>query len=245
MHDYSTDDRLYEFLEYDSFKTLQDTRSYIKKLQNRMAEDKFKKKAMYWFVRRKKDNLLIGTAALNDINFERKSAEIGYGISPHLWGNVYTLQIIETLKHYCFEVLALNRISGKTFIDNKRVIKLIKSLSFKKEGVAKEFYFKNNKYIDAYLYALIKKDYLRIDKTINKKKILKKNQIIKIVRSVLKRKEINEKSTMQNTSNWDSLNHVMIVSQIIKKTGINILPRQVAEITSIQNIFKILNKNNL
>ena len=55
MHDYSTDDRLYEFLEYVSFKTLQDTRNYIKKLQNRMAENKFKKKAMYWFVRRIQD----------------------------------------------------------------------------------------------------------------------------------------------------------------------------------------------
>ena len=142
-----------------------------------MAGDKFKKKSMYWFVRRKKDNLLIGTAALNDINFERKSAEIGYGISPDLWGNVYALQIIETLKHYCFEVLALNRIFGKTFIDNKKVINLTKSLSFKKEGVAKEFYFKNYKYIDAYLYSLIKKDYLEIDKAINNKKNIKKIQI--------------------------------------------------------------------
>lgn len=249
MHDYSIDDRLYEFLEYDSFKTLQDTRNYIKKLQNRMAENKFKKKAMYWFVRRKKDNLLIGTAALSDINFERKSAEIGYGISPDLWGNVFALQIIETLKHYCFEVLALNRICGKTFIDNKKVINLTKSLSFKKEGIAKEFYFKNYKYIDAYLYSLIKKDYLEIDKAINNKKNIKKNikknQIIKIVRSVLKKKEINEQSTIQNTSNWDSLNHVMIISQIIKKTGISILPRQVAEATSIKNICEILEKNKL
>ena len=246
MHEYSTDDRLYEFLEYDSFKTLEDTKNYIKKLQNRMASDNFKKKSMYWFIRRKNDNLLVGTAGLVDINFERSSAEIGYGISPDLWGNVYALQIIETLKHYCFEVLELNRICGKTFINNKKAINLIRSLNFKKEGIAKEFYFKNSKYIDAYLYSMTRKDYFEINKVpnIKNKKNIKKNQIINIVRSILK-KEINEKATMQNTSNWDSLNHVVIISQIIKKTGIKILPRQVSEATSIKNIFEILKKNNL
>ena len=191
MHEYSTDERLYEFLEYDSFKTLEDTKNYIKKLQNRMAGDNFKKKSIYWFVRRKKDNLLIGTAALNDINFERSSAEIGYGIAPNLWGNAYTLQIVEALKHYCYEVLELNRICGKTFINNKKVINLIKSLNFKKEGTAREFYFKNSKFIDAYLYSMIRKDYFEINKVpnIKTKKNIKKNHIIKIVRSILKKKK--------------------------------------------------------
>ena len=100
MHEYSVKEEFYEYFEFNPFKSKADTEKYLKKLINRTKVVDVDIEAMYWFVRRKKDNLLIGTAALSDINFERKSAEIGYGISPDLWGNVFALQIIETLKHY-------------------------------------------------------------------------------------------------------------------------------------------------
>jgi ribosomal-protein-alanine N-acetyltransferase len=246
MHKYSVDDRFYQFLEYDTFKTINDTKKYIKKLQKRMAGNGTIKKYIYWFVRRKKDNLLIGTANLADINFERRSAEIGFGVSPDLWGQNYTLQIIEILKHYCFEVLSLNRIFGKTFVNNIGAINIIKSLGMRQEGLAKEFYCKNGLYIDAFLYSTLKKDYFKTDKdkyvSLNKKKNIKINQIIQIARSALNNKKINERSSMKNTSNWDSLSHVSIISKISKQIGIKFLSKEVVQATSIKRIYKILRK---
>jgi RimJ/RimL family protein N-acetyltransferase len=92
MHRYSTDERLYEFFEFDPFDNIEKTRAYIDKLQKRMAGDLQNRTSMYWFVRRKSDNFLIGTAALTNLNYARKSIEWGYGVDPKLWEAVLYLK---------------------------------------------------------------------------------------------------------------------------------------------------------
>ena len=84
----------------------------MKKIDNLMS-------ASYWFVRNKKNNNLIGTAGLLNLDYDRSSVEWGFGIDPNLWGLGYILEIEETLKHFVFEVLKVNRLYGKTMINNK------------------------------------------------------------------------------------------------------------------------------
>ena len=55
MHRYSKDERLYEFFEFDPFKTTDETKAYIEKLIGRMSGESINQNAMYWFVRRKAD----------------------------------------------------------------------------------------------------------------------------------------------------------------------------------------------
>ena len=52
MHRYSTDERLYEFFEFDAFKDLYETEAYMEKLIKRMEGTSNNKTACYWFVRR-------------------------------------------------------------------------------------------------------------------------------------------------------------------------------------------------
>ena len=74
MNAYSIDERLYEFFEFKPFKSIDDTKNYINKLLNkRMSYDGHLKKGMYWFVRHKIDNILIGTASIVNIDYLRKS----------------------------------------------------------------------------------------------------------------------------------------------------------------------------
>ena len=92
MHEYSKDKRLYEFLEFEPFKNIEDTRNYIEKLHLRMQKINNLIQTVYWFVRSKKDNKLIGTASLQNLNYERKSIEWGFAIDPNLWGLGYILE---------------------------------------------------------------------------------------------------------------------------------------------------------
>ena len=71
MHRYSKDERLYDFFEFDSFKTITDTKFYIEKCLARMSSASSDQKAKYWFVRRKSDDYLIGTVALVNLNYCR------------------------------------------------------------------------------------------------------------------------------------------------------------------------------
>ena len=156
MNAYSIDERLYEFFEFKPFKSIDDTKNYINKLLNkRMSYDGHLKKGMYWFVRHKIDNILIGTASIVNIDYLRKSVEWGYAIDPNFWGKGYILQLQEILKKYIFDKLLFNRIYGNTFVTNKRAISSLISTGMKEEGIARQYYFKDGKYVDSWMYSML------------------------------------------------------------------------------------------
>ena len=80
MHLYSTDERLYKYLEFDAFVNVNETLSYIKKLTDRIGNKVYGRTAMYWAIRRKSDKRIIGTMGLLNINASRLSAEWGFGL---------------------------------------------------------------------------------------------------------------------------------------------------------------------
>ena len=244
MHNYSTDERLYDYFEYNAFNSIEDTKSYMKKLIDRMSGDKDTRVSTYWLIRRKSDKHLIGTAGLIDFNFIRQSIEWGYGIDPELWGQGYILQIQEILKNYVFDVLELNRIHGVTMITNKRTIESILAAGFQNEGIARDYYCKNDTFIDGWRYAMTKYDYKEQEKSFSKgnQDDIKLDDVISIVSSILPDEDISHKTTMRNTTSWDSLNHMLIILAIKEKLDINLSPSDIAEATSIKRILKIANK---
>ena len=159
MHAYSINEKLYEFFEFDPFKTIDDTRRYLEELFKRMHDHGEGRKACYWFVRRKSDNRLIGTGTIVNINHSRKSLEWGYAVDPELWGLGYILSIQESLKEYIFEVLKFNRIYGQTMITNKRTISSLLACGMIKEGILRDFYCKKGVFVDGWSYSMLKGDY--------------------------------------------------------------------------------------
>lgn len=243
MHQYSKDERLYEFFEYEPFKSIEETRVYIEKLEARMASRGFNKTAAYWFVRKKSDNKLVGTAALTSLDFGRQSIELGYAIDPKLWGRGYILQIEEILKHYVFEVLELNRLHGVTMVTNKRAISSVLASGMSNEGILRQYYCKNGVFIDGWCYSMLRSEYQDKKKLMpSGDKIISMGDVISIVQSVLTRDEITNASSMETVSSWDSLNHMLVIIAISEKTGIKLSPREIMKANSVENIYKILNK---
>jgi len=236
MHQYSKDERLYEFFEFDPFRKIDDTKAYIEKLLHRMSGQSGEKNAMYWFVRRKSDNRLIGTAALTNLIYERQSVEQGYGTDPELWGNGYILQIQEILKHFTFEVLKLNRLSGITMRLNNRTIQSVMASGMQHEGTLVDFYCKDGIYIDGWQYGMIAKDYYGVN-TIAPSVSVSINNIIDVVSSVLTEDVITVESSMENTFSWDSLNHMAIMVALKSRLSIDLNPGEIAHMTTIQNIY--------
>jgi RimJ/RimL family protein N-acetyltransferase len=120
MDRYSRDPRLYEFLEYQPFSSREETQDYIERRLREIGSDVSGRTAMTWFVRRKSDFRLVGTARLVNVSHARQSAEWGYGVDPDLWGTGYILQLQAMLKHFVFELLRLNRLSGISMVANQR-----------------------------------------------------------------------------------------------------------------------------
>jgi ribosomal-protein-alanine N-acetyltransferase len=242
MHSYSIDPRLYDYFEFDPFKTIEETSAYIRKLENRMSGDLENKSMMYWFVRRKHDNHLIGTAGLVSLEYGRQSIEWGYAVDPKLWGEGYVLKIQETLKHYVFEVLELNRLHGKTMIINERTISSVLASGMKYEGTQRESLCKEGIYYDAWQYSMLKNEYFESTKpSTSIKSAFSVEDIVKLVSSVLEDEQITSDSTMYNTSNWDSLNHMSIIVALFEKTKISLSPIQISNATSVHSITQLIN----
>lgn len=241
MHRYSKDARLYEFFEFDPFDTIEKTRAYIEKLEQRMAGDLSNKTSMYWFVRRKHDGYLIGTAALVSLDYGRQSIEWGYGVDPELWGQGHILQIEAMLKQYVFEVLELNRLHGMTMIINQRTIASLLASGMRHEGTLRQFYCKSGVFIDAWQYAMLREEYFASKRSLtstSSKYIIQ--DVIEIVQSVLTEEEITPESTMRAVMSWDSLNHMSIMIAVTERTGIAFSPPEIVRANSVQALADIL-----
>jgi ribosomal-protein-alanine N-acetyltransferase len=240
MHKYSTNDKFYEFFEFNVFKSKTETEQYLKKLINRTKLIDGDIQAMYWFVRLKEDSKLLGSAALVNINQNRKSAEIGYGIDPNYWGKGYVLLLQNALIRYTFESLGLNRLHGITMVNNERTISSIYAAGFKKEGILRDYYFKDNRFIDGLKYSMLKTDYISSSKIGFTNKEISIKDLTKLVKEELK-EHIDENSSMLNTSNWDSLSHLGIIVNLSNQYEIELNPIEIADATSIKELHKICN----
>ncbi|MBI28616.1 MAG: hypothetical protein CMI95_01825 [Pelagibacteraceae bacterium] len=245
MHNYSINPKLYEFLGYKPFKNINTTKKYLKKLINNQKKNSNNEiKDMGWFIRRKTDNRLIGTARLTNIKYSVGHAEWGWGIDPDLWGSGYILDIMEALKEYVFIKLTLNRLWGQTWKKNKRTIASIKLAGMEMEGVHKDGdKDANGKYQDTVSYGIVAKKYFEdIKKIHKKKKLLSQNEIKKIIRKTLGL-QINSKiNSMESTRNWDSLSHINVILAIEKKIKYKFNAIEIAQSNSVENIYNIINK---
>ena len=77
---------------------------------------------------------------------------------------------------------------------------------------------------------------------LNKKEIEKK--VISIFAIILnvEEKKLNMKSSPDNTSEWDSLNHIKIIMELENTFNLEVLPEESIEIFTIEDACSILEK---
>ena len=241
FHSYSTDERLYEGFEFKPHKTIDDTKEYFQKMKNRMELDQTH---FYWFVRLQDTSQLIGSVAIADIDYDRDSLQWGYAIDPKHWGQNYIIEIQETLKHYIFDVLNFNRLYGITMLHNHKTIASLKASGCIHEGVLRDHYKKDEIYIDGWAYSILAREYYNSMSNIDKKNhFINIDTIVKFISLVIEDEKINETSSMNNSPGWDSLMQMKIVTALSEEYNVKIMPKDVAQLTSIKSILNFLNNN--
>ena len=248
MHLYSTDERMYEYLEFDAFQKVNQTLAYIKKLENRIGSKVFGRTAIYWAVIRRSDKRVIGTMGLSNINFSRQNAEWGFGVDPKLKNSGYIFQMLEILKSYVFETLKLHRIFSTTMYNNLPTIAVLEGAGLTLEGRLRDYYQKSGAYIDAVIYSMLKAEYYLLKETPIESKNTEKpnedivNKVTQIVGDILNSDGVNHNSSMSNEPKWDSLNHVTIMVAVSKFYHINISPLDIGESISVKSIISLVKK---
>ncbi len=103
---------------------------------------------------------IIGLVSLTGINQLNQSAEfhimIGDGDNQGKGAGYFAVN--EMLKH-AFNNLNLHRIELTVLVSNERAQKLYEKVGFIKEGMLRQAYYKNGKFVDVYSYAILKEEY--------------------------------------------------------------------------------------
>jgi ribosomal-protein-alanine N-acetyltransferase len=100
---------------------------------------------------------LAPAGTVDDKNHHR--AEIGYDLWPDYWGQGLMPEAIGELIRFGFEEMDLNRIEATTHTENLRSQRVLTRLGFQKEGLLRDFYFRDNIYNDQVLFSLLRREW--------------------------------------------------------------------------------------
>ncbi len=103
---------------------------------------------------------IIGLVSLTNIDHFNQSAafHIMIGDENNQGSGIGTFAVIEMLKH-AFNNLNLQRIELGTIDYNERAQHIYEKVGFVKEGIKRKAIYKNGRFVDEYIYAILKNDF--------------------------------------------------------------------------------------
>jgi ribosomal-protein-serine acetyltransferase len=105
---------------------------------------------------------LAGVVGLHSINWSNKSTSIGYWLGEGFQGKGLMTEACKAVIDYCFNELNLNRIEIRVATENRRSLAIPERLGFQKEGCLRGAEWLYDKYVDHYVFGLIKDDHKSI-----------------------------------------------------------------------------------
>jgi len=250
MNEYSTKDkRFYDFLEYEPFKDIKETENYLNRLIKLEGTTPFGRSAMTWFIKQIKDNKIVGTVRLVNIDYYRRSVSWGYGLDPELWGQGFVFEIQEILMGYIFEELRLNRLGGVARMDNLPTITTLKAIGMKEEGILRQsMRDSTGKFYDAWCYSMLAEEYFTTKQVIQKTSVKERyneEAFTKIMGEFLEDANlVNDELMMKDLPVWDSLRHMELVFHLEDAYKIEFTLDEIVAMISVKSIKNIL-KNRM
>jgi UDP-4-amino-4,6-dideoxy-N-acetyl-beta-L-altrosamine N-acetyltransferase len=101
----------------------------------------------------------VGVCGLTSLDWPNRRAEFSLYIAPQFQKRGYGRQALQTLFTHGFKTLGLNCIWGESMDDNP-AIAMFESLGMKREGVRRDFYFREGRHWDAYLFSVLSAEWM-------------------------------------------------------------------------------------
>jgi len=89
-------------------------KSFIKYVNNGFSNHEL----IFWGIRLKSNNQLIGTSSLWHFTDDKSEAEVGYELHPSHWGQGFANEALIEIINFSFEILKLKKLEAFTHRDN-------------------------------------------------------------------------------------------------------------------------------
>lgn len=123
-----SDREISKYLDRPISNTIDDARNFI----NKVNENIDKNTSLYWAIMLTERNRLVGTICLYGFSDEEdNTCEIGYELLPNFQQQGIMKEAVETVIHFTFSTIKVQKIEAFVHRDNQSSINLLKKLSFK------------------------------------------------------------------------------------------------------------------
>jgi RimJ/RimL family protein N-acetyltransferase len=141
-------------------KTIYEVETFIDKVSTQINEPQT------WFqfvIIEKETQKIIGDFGIHFIDSENRQAEIGCTLNKHFLNKGYATEAVKKVIDYLFKELKKHRIITSIDPYNKNSIRLVERIGFRKEAHFVESIWIHGKWADDLIYALIEKDWDKIN----------------------------------------------------------------------------------
>ena len=105
----------------------------------------------------------IGNCGFHEIDWRCRSADVGIIIGEKsYWDQGYGTKVMALLLEHGFKTLNLNRIGLWVFETNPRAIRTYEKVGFVREGVKRQAFYKNGRYIDMILMSVLRSEWSEV-----------------------------------------------------------------------------------
>ncbi|HEY3354353.1 MAG TPA: GNAT family protein [Polyangia bacterium] len=102
----------------------------------------------------------IGVAGYQNLDWRNRSVEIGLFIGEKaLWGLGLGTELTELVVRHAFASLNMHRVHLRVFADNARAVRVYEKAGFVREGCQRDADFREGRYRDVLLYALLRPEW--------------------------------------------------------------------------------------
>jgi ribosomal-protein-alanine N-acetyltransferase len=129
IHKLRSDEVVNQFVGRDNSSTVEKAKEFILKIQNLVK----KNEGLYWIIRRKENNDLVGTVCLWNFDTENEIVEIGYEMLPEFQGKGIMTEAIKAVTAHTFEEIKAKIITAFPSEDNVNSVAILKKLNFEFE----------------------------------------------------------------------------------------------------------------
>lgn len=120
----------------------------------------FNKDILYFLIREKEKENVIGWCGYHTWYTDHDRAEIGYGLYFDEYKKKgYMTEALKEILRFGFEEMNLHRIEAMVAEYNIPSVRLLLNNNFEKEGCLREHYLINGKHEDSWVYSLLKKEW--------------------------------------------------------------------------------------
>jgi RimJ/RimL family protein N-acetyltransferase len=106
-----------------------------------------------------KIELIGGIGAMPQTDVHRFSAEVGFWLGQSHWNKGIITKALPVFCNYLFTNFDFNRLTANVFEGNEASRKVLEKNGFVLEGTQRKNVFKENKFVDHYIYGLLKEDF--------------------------------------------------------------------------------------